>query len=219
MCYSCLPNIGDIILHNKAILHNTDRKTQTVDKLCNYRNASTCLLERRCKEGQIMYKAALTLQNKSMVHYGSCETEFKSRYNNHKQKTRHRTLESNLESQRCGRNHINRVIHCQTLPPYQYSSKTCQLFLAEKVTILQAGKENLLNKRLEQVSKCRHINKFLPKKLRLKENFLALTAGILQFPISESFPHHSHITCIKTRDLLYGFLRSDAVTRIKKLNS
>ena len=64
-----MPNIGDIIMHNKAILHQTYRKTQTVDKLCNYRNPSTCLLERRRKEGPIMYKATLTLQNKSMVYY------------------------------------------------------------------------------------------------------------------------------------------------------
>ena len=85
MSGSCKPNISDIIMHYKAILHQSDRKTQTVDKLCNCRNTSNRPLERRCKEGPIMYKATLTLQNESMVYYGSSETEFKSRYNNHKQ--------------------------------------------------------------------------------------------------------------------------------------
>ena len=46
---------------------------------------STCPLEGRCKEGPIVCKATLTSQNRSMVYYGSCETEFKIRYNNHKQ--------------------------------------------------------------------------------------------------------------------------------------
>ena len=85
LSYSCMPNIGDIIMHNKAILHQTDRKTQTVHKLCNCTNPNTCPPEGICKEGPIMYKATLTLQNKSIVYYGSCETEFKSRYSNHKQ--------------------------------------------------------------------------------------------------------------------------------------
>ena len=52
--YSCMPNIGDIIsMYNKATLHQTDRKTQTVDKICKSRNPSTCPLEGQCKEGPI----------------------------------------------------------------------------------------------------------------------------------------------------------------------
>ena len=79
MSYSCWPNIGDIInMHHKATLQQIDRKTETVKKLCNCRDPSTCPLAGRCKEGPIVYKTALT----SMVYYGSCETEFKSRYNN-----------------------------------------------------------------------------------------------------------------------------------------
>ena len=43
-----------------------------------------------------------------------------------------------------------------------------QLCLTEKMFILQADKKNLLNKRSKLVSKCRHINKFLLKNVRLK---------------------------------------------------
>ena len=78
MSYSCLPNIGDIInMHHNATLQQIDRKTETVKKVCNCRDPSACPLAERCK-GPIMYKTALT----STVYYGSCETEFKSRYNN-----------------------------------------------------------------------------------------------------------------------------------------
>ena len=98
-----MPDIVKIIIHNKTFLHQTDRKTQTVDKLCNCRNPSTCPLEGRCKEGPIMCKATLTslaicksaffclpiilasvsnlvlfnFAKKLMAYYGSCEIEIK----------------------------------------------------------------------------------------------------------------------------------------------
>ena len=217
MICSCMPNIGDIIMHNKAILHQTDRKTQTVDKLCNYRNPSTCSLKKRCKEGPIMYKATLTLQNiwmvcyggcetqlKSrtcslkrrckegpivykatltlqnitMVYYGSCETEFKIRYNNHKQSFKLKDEKHAQNSQKhsemskdVGETPLIEWSIAKRVPPNQYSSKTYQLCLAEKVTISQADKQNLLNKQSELVYKYCHINKFLLKSLRLKHNF------------------------------------------------
>ena len=104
-------------MHNKAILHQIDRKTRTVDKICNCRNPSTCPVEECFKKWPIVYKATLTSQNKSMVYYMSYETEFKSRHNNNKQsfkvkkKIPHRTLESSLECQRCKRNPTDRVVH------------------------------------------------------------------------------------------------------------
>ena len=148
-----MPNIGDIIsLHNKAILHQSDRKTQTVDKLCNCRNPSTCPLEGRYEEGQIVYKATLTSQNKAMAYYGSCETEFKSRYNNRKQSLnfkdkKHATQLSKTACQRRGGNPIDRMERIvKRMSPYQCGYNTCQLCLGEKMVISQADKKNLLNK-------------------------------------------------------------------------
>ena len=43
---------------------------------------------------------------------------------------------------------------------YQRGAKQCNLCLEEKLCILKAKNENLLNKRSELVSKCRHENKF-----------------------------------------------------------
>ena len=115
-------NIGDVIgMHNKATLQLSNRKSKDKDKQCNCRDPSICLVEGRCKEGPIVHKATLTSQNKSMVYCRSCETEFKIRCNNHKQsfkfenkKTRHKTLESDLECLRSRGNPIDRVVHCKT---------------------------------------------------------------------------------------------------------
>ena len=50
----------------------------------------------------------------------------------------------------------------KTVPGYSNISKRCMLCLHEKYEILNyPDQEELLNKRSELVSKCRHINKFL----------------------------------------------------------
>ena len=56
MSCSCIPNISDMIMHNEAILHYIDRKTQAVEKLCNYRNPSTCPLKENAKKGRSCIK-------------------------------------------------------------------------------------------------------------------------------------------------------------------
>ena len=54
MSYSCMPNIGDIIsMHNKATLHQSDRKTQDEDKQCNCRDPSTCPLKEDAKKARL----------------------------------------------------------------------------------------------------------------------------------------------------------------------
>ena len=45
-----MPNIGDIIMHNKAILHQIDRKTQTVDAITEIRAPAP--LEEDAKKGR-----------------------------------------------------------------------------------------------------------------------------------------------------------------------
>ena len=52
------------------------------------------------------------------------------------------------------------IIKC--VPAYSNISKKCQLCLPEKFEILNCNNPNeLLNKRSELISKCRHVNKFL----------------------------------------------------------
>ena len=176
MSYSCMPNIGDIIsMHNKATLQQSDKKTKDGNQQCNCRDRSTCPIERRCKEGPIVYKATLTSQNKSMVYYGSCETEFKIRYNNHKQSFKFENKKHATELSKAvwnvkdaGETPLIEWSIVKRVPPYQCGSQICQLCLAEKMSILQAREKNLLNKRSELVSNCRHTNKFLLKNVRLK---------------------------------------------------
>ena len=45
--------------------------------------------------------------------------------------------------------------------PYQCGSRRCDLCLSEKVCIIRSGSKELLNKRNELISKCRHRNKYI----------------------------------------------------------
>ena len=143
MSYSCMPNIGDISsLHNKAILQQSDKKTKDEDKQCNCRDRNTCLLEGSCKKGPIVYKATLTSQNKPMVYYGSCETEFKITCNNRKQSFKFENKKHVTELSKAVWNAKDawetQLIEWSILkrvPPYQCGSKICQLCLTEKMFI------------------------------------------------------------------------------------
>ena len=57
----------------------------------------------------------------------------------------------------------------QQLNSYSPTSKRCALCMAEKLSIIQHEGDNLLNKRTEIISKCRHRNKFMLKKTSNKE--------------------------------------------------
>ena len=93
-------------------------------------------------------------------YYGSCETSFKLRYNNHNQSFKDNRKINSIElskavwkSQQSGQSPKTtwKIIHHAT--PYQCGSKTCNLCLSEKLQIFQADPEKLLNKRLELVPK------------------------------------------------------------------
>ena len=132
-------------------------------------------LKEDAKKGRLYTKQPSRHKNKSMVYYGSCETEFKIRYNNHKQSFKFENKKHATELSKAvwnakdaGETPLIEWSIVKRVPPYQCGSKICQLCLAEKMSILQADKKNLLNKRSELVSKCRHISKFLLKNVRLK---------------------------------------------------
>ena len=49
--------------------------------------------------------------------------------------------------------------------PYRCATRRCDLCLTEKYIIARANQNNLLNKRTELMSKCRHRNKYILKNI------------------------------------------------------
>ena len=62
-------------------------------------------------------------------------------------------------------NNLSWEIH-KKASPYQCGSKRCDLCLSEKVSIICADPDTLLNKITELISRCHHANKFLLAKVK-----------------------------------------------------
>ena len=56
---------------------------------CNCRNKANCPLEGKCRENSIICKATLKFNGIARQYYGCSETEFKTRFNKHKQSLVH----------------------------------------------------------------------------------------------------------------------------------
>lgn len=164
-----MPNIQSIInSHNHRILYN---QATNAEKTCNCINKSICPMNNQCLTKNIVYQATVSSNKpdyKENIYFGLCETPFKSRYANHRKsfnilKYRNDT-ELSKEIWDLKDQNFTPSIKWKILKrcnPYNPTSKICNLCLYEKYQILTYKGENLLNKRNELVSKCRHRNKFL----------------------------------------------------------
>ena len=164
--YSCFPNMGSITSsRNKHILNSN-----STEYGCNCNNRDECPLENKCLAPGIVYRADVT-NNKTDEHkyyYGISDTPFKDRYENHKTSFRHR---SHLTASDLSKYYWKLVDNSVVLT-IKFSiakrvkgntfSNNCNLCLSEKAFLIRnLDGVNMLNKRSEFISKCRHINKRL----------------------------------------------------------
>ena len=169
--YSCMENMGSIInKHNKKVLaNNTSRDSNK--SLCNCRSKEQCPLNNTCQSSSIVYNAQVstaTDNNATSKNYiGLTEGTFKQRFNQHKVTFRHRKYINSTELSKyiwhLKDNCINFDIKWSIIArakPYSNKTKRCDLCLTEKLMIINSHSNNLLNKRSELISKCRHENKF-----------------------------------------------------------
>ena len=166
--YSCMNNMKTIINnHNNKILQEETLNA----RLCNCKNKNQCPLEGRCLTKDIVYAANVTTTSdqKTKTYIGISETEFKTRYRNHQKSLNHRRYEKDTELSKfvwaLRDQDINFEIKWSILrrsPSYNPISKSCSLCLTEKLLLCNyKDKENLINSRIDLVSKCRHKNKFI----------------------------------------------------------
>ena len=169
--YSCMPNMAAIIKqHNSNVASPRKTDETKLAENCNCRNKSNCPLNENCLKSCLIYKATISSGNQRDLYYGSCSTAFKKRFNNHSSSFRHQRLEKSTELSKRVWEHKNKGRDYQIqwsvikeAAPYRCGARICSLCLAEKLQIIKAKPEGLLNKRSELISKCRHKNKFLLK--------------------------------------------------------
>ena len=168
LSYSCTKNMGRIIKsHNKKIT-----TTNTSEKLdCNCRQKQNCPLNGKCREKNVIYKCVASVPNKpDKVYIGLTEGEWKKRHSGHKTSFKYKKLAKSTALSTYfweikEKEKIDPILTwsiLKSVPAYSNITKRCPLCLQEKLAIISYEKsEELLNKRSELISKCRHQNKFL----------------------------------------------------------
>ena len=171
LSYCCTTTLGNIIKqHNSIVLSKTNDNNNCK---CTCRSKPNCPLNEEYLTQYLVYKATSPTSSNSFVYYGTSEGEFKTRYNNHIKCFRH--CECIYETELSKHvwnlkdhgldNNLTWEIH-KKVSPYHFGSKHCNLCLLEKVSIICADPDTLLNKRTELSSKSRHRNKFMSAKVK-----------------------------------------------------
>ena len=156
----CIPNIDSAIkCHNSQLLKNDTEGEEK--RSCNCRKNETCPVEGKCLEEGITYEATIKSNSDEKKYVALTEGSFKRHLYGHRQSFRKNNLRTATELSK----HIWDLKDRQEefeiswkiidrAHSYNEASNRCRLCLLEKFHILT--RDDLLNKRSELVSKCRH---------------------------------------------------------------
>ena len=167
LSYSYMPNIKTKInSHNREILRNTLSRNV---KHCK-KKQENCPINSDCLKESLVSYATISCNGKNYkpkLYKGSCATNFKKPYTNHKKSfnvpfykhdTKLSREYSDLKMKQVNP-HISRKIK-GIYKSYNSTSKSCNLCLTKTLEILDGPDKNLLNKRSEIISQCRRKNRF-----------------------------------------------------------
>ncbi|KAK2565230.1 hypothetical protein P5673_011174 [Acropora cervicornis] len=152
--------------HNKSILKkHTNRLNKDDEKLCNCRQRVNCPTDGKCLTRSVVYKAEVTStdDNTTQTYIGVTANDFKTRYRNHlkslrNEKYKHETELSkhvwNLKKE--NRQFSIRCAIVKQTPAGRNGKRNCALCLEEKLMIMKGRSKNILNRRSEMFTKCRH---------------------------------------------------------------
>ena len=173
--YSYTQNMSSMIKSDNKKAINKDVKEW---KPCNCRVKSECPLNCQCQVTNIIYKCTILSPDKpNKVYLGTAEGDIKKRFHNHRKSFNNESSASDITLSKYIRELKERSNLNQTLvwsivkkvPPYSNISKKCLLYLHEKLEIINYPRpDELLNKRSELISKCRHASKFLLRNYKTK---------------------------------------------------
>ena len=151
--------------HNKSLLNRG-----TDSSGCNCKKKNECPLQNKCLSSKLIYQAEVTndKDQEKKIYVGLTERTFIERYGNHKKSFAHKRYSKDTELS-C---YIWSLKDQNKTPVIKWSIlKTVKsslhyhpwvLCLMEKLIIInKLDNEQLLNKRNEFISKCRHSNKLL----------------------------------------------------------
>ena len=159
------------------------RKFKTVEdtnnnanKKCSCQNKKECPLDGNCLISTVVYEATLeTDSGQPYTYIGLTEGTFKTRLYGHHYDFKHEKQEHSTELSKkvweLKRSGVGYKITWRIIDktqPYKEGAQGCNLCITEKYHILTSQAKNLLNTRKELISKCRHMNKFMLKNVKIR---------------------------------------------------
>ena len=151
-----------------------NKKETIATPACNC-TKTACPLDGKCRTSAVIYKASVITAdpNKTKSYIGCAETDFKTRFYNHKSSFNIATHRSKTTlSQYIWKLRDENVdfdlkwnIEAESRP-YRCGTRKCNLCVEEKYAIFKSKPEHILNKRTEIANKCRHRAKFKLKNLK-----------------------------------------------------
>ena len=140
-----MPNVKSTInAHNKRLLKQTNPSESISNaSLCNCHKKEDCPLENQCLTRGVVYQATVTAEQGSKCYAGATETDFKSRYTNHKQSFRKEAYSSQTEPSKhvwqLKKAKVDYKIRWKILDrtqSYSNTTKRCKLCTLEKFYII-----------------------------------------------------------------------------------
>ena len=132
------------------------------EKTCNCRKKEECPLGNKCLTRSVIYQATVETDEERQTYIGMTDTEFKTRYRNHKQSFERDRYEGQTELSKfiwsLKRSSIPFHISWEIVDratSYSPITKRCNLCILEKYYILRHKERASLNKRSELASNCR----------------------------------------------------------------
>ena len=153
--------------HNKKVLHQN--RPRPNERKCNCIKKELGPLNGNCQAQNIVYKATITCNERSYsvnIYIGITEATFKKRYSNHKRSFNLPAYENDTELLKefwkiKRRSSVPQIMWriLRKCSRFNRSALRCNLCLNKKLEIALLKENNILNKRADLISKCRHINK------------------------------------------------------------
>ena len=168
--YSCTKNMKAVInSHNNIILN--EKASNGSEKTCNCLRKNECPLDGKCLTTNTIYKATVLSDKpgyKDKIYIGLAETTFKKRFANHKKSFRYEKYKSESELSKevwdLKNDNFTPAVKWEIFKrcaPFNRNTVKCNLCTSEKLAIISYPQDNILNKRSELISKCRHVNKHM----------------------------------------------------------
>ena len=176
--YSCLPKVrSSVNKHNKKVLKKENEKSNRNEpiKTCSCPRNTKWPLDNCCYEQYVQYSVEVKSNLPSYgtkIYKGICATTWKERIGNHKNSFNNEEYEKETalsaeiwRIKRVGGEYEIKWSKEATQRSYAPEGRRCNLCLHEKLVIALYEGYNLINKRNEIISRCRHRLKFKLKKL------------------------------------------------------